>query len=99
MKAQTFNKTKASKKEIAMGEFFELKDNANEIKEIAIDFINTLYPNARIYKQSINAVTSNPYLLVFDGKTELNVYSLDNLIIVWSLNKRDYKTKYYIYSL
>ena len=99
METQTFNKIKASKKEIAMGEFFEFKDNANEIKDITIDFIDTLYPNARIYKQQVNAVTSNPYLLVFDGKIELNVYSLDNLIVVSSLNKRDYKTKYYIYSL
>jgi len=90
---------KASKKEIKMREFFEFKDNANEIKDIAINFIKTYYPNATIYKQSVNAVTSNPYLLVFDGKIELNAYSLDNLIIVRSLNKRDYKTKYYIYSL
>ena len=91
--------TKFNKKQIKMGEFFELKDNANEIKDIAINFINTNYPNAITYKQQVNAVTSNPYLLVFYGKIELNVYSLDNLIIVWSLNKRDYKTKYYIYSL
>ena len=91
--------TKFSKKQIGMGEFFELKDSANEIKDIAIDFINTYHPNATIYKQAINAVTSNPYLLVFDGKIELNVYSLDNLILVRCLNKRDWKTKYYIYSL
>ena len=91
--------TKFNKKQIEMRKFFELKDNVNAINDIAIDFINTLPPNAIIYKQSVNAIIRNPYILVFNGKTELNIYSLDNLIIVSSLNKRDYKTKYYIYSL
>lgn len=91
--------TKFNKKQIEMREFFELKDSVNTINDISIDFIKTLPPNAIIYKQSVNAIIRNPYILVFNGKTELNIYSLDNLIIVSSLNKRDYKTKYYIYSL